>query len=502
MLARVLLLCAAAPALGGFLTPLWRKHYDAHLARLHSHTTGLGAPLPMYFNQTMDHFDVTGMEPEWLQRFWVNASLWKRGGPVFLYIEGEGSGSAFNVVEGEHVELAAAYGALLVSLEHRYYGASVPTESLSTPNMRFLSSHQALADIARFYALHLVPTYNLTRENKVVTFGGSYPGALSAWARLRLPHIVHGSISTSSPVQASFDDVSYNNVVSSSLSYPLVGGSAACLSATKKAFQAIDAAFGGSADERHAMATKLNSCTGLDGANDTMWAASNLGGFVQGMVQYNLETSYSIADYCAEMVKPGVAPIDAFAAVIKATQGSTCMDNSYADYLLQLQNTTADRGAHGLGLRQWTWQCCTQFSYWQDCDADSECPLSKAFMTLDSNTQQCQDAFGPQISRYLNFQRTLFSNAYTGGASIQSSNIIFVNGNVDPWHALSVYNSTAGENGPRVSSVFSDGTAHCRNMCVSLRGGDKLPALPVQTTLRPPNPTPSPHPPPPPPPLL
>jgi hypothetical protein len=90
-----------------------------------------------------------------------------------------------------------------------------------------------------------------------------------------------------------------------------------------------------------------------------------------------------------------------FAAAIAATQGGQCMDNSYADYLLQLRNTTADRGARGLGLRQWTWQCCTQFSYWQDCDKDSQCPLSKAFMTLDSNTQQCQDAFGVLPSGHL-----------------------------------------------------------------------------------------------------
>jgi len=84
-------------------------------------------------------------------------------------------------------------------------------------------------------------------------------------------------------------------------------------------------------------------------------------------------------------------------------------------------------------------------------------------MTLDSNTQQCQDAFGAGISKALNQQRTQFSNAYTGGAQIQSSNIIFVNGNLDPWSRLSVTN-TSGQNGPGVSAVLIDGTAHCRNM--------------------------------------
>lgn len=203
------------------------------------------------------------------------------------------------------------------------------------------------------------------------------------------------------------------------------------------------------------MAAKLKSCTGLDAVNDTMWAASNYGSFVQGMVQYNLEGANDVAAYCAEMTKPGRAPIDSFAAVIAAAQGGQCMDSacaaaarrvsatcphhrarlhgprprapprltapqhprrfcppppdSYADYLALLRNTTADRSANGLGLRQWTWQCCTQFSYWQDCDKDTACPLSKAFMTLDSNTQQCQDAFGPGVSRFLNERTTRFT---------------------------------------------------------------------------------------------
>ena len=440
-------------------TAVTRRFFDRHFEQLRGHPNLQAPPADQFFNQSLDHFDVLGGGVEWPQRFWVNATFWKGGAsPVFLYVEGEGSGSPYDVVSGEHVELAASYGALLVALEHRYYGASIPVPDLSTPNMRFLSSHQAIADIATFFDGYLRPTFNLTRGNKLVTFGGSYPGALSAWARLRLPHIVHAAVSTSSPVQASFDDVSYNDVVAASLAMPLIGGSPACTAATAAAFSAMDAAFLGPAAERHAMAAKLMSCTGLDAVNDTMWAASNYGSFVQGMVQYNLEAGYSVAEYCAEMTRGGRAPIDSFAAAIAATQGGQCMDNSYADYLLQLRNTTANRGANGLGLRQWTWQCCTQFSYWQDCDKDSQCPLSKAFMTLDSNTQQCQDAFGPEVSRFLNARTTRFTNAYLGGQSIASSRIVFVNGNVDPWHALSLYNSTQ----PEQPSVFINGTAHCR----------------------------------------
>jgi serine protease 16 len=477
------LACGALP-----ITPLTRRFFEEHHRQLRGEMSW-SVPPALWFNQTLDHFDVLGGGMEWPQRFWVNATFWKgASSPVFLYIEGEGAGSAYSVVSGEHVELAATYGALLVALEHRYYGASVPVPDFSTANMRFLSSHQSIADIATFYDGFLKPHYNLTENNRVVTFGGSYPGALSAWARLRLPHIVHAAVSTSSPIQASFDDTSYNDVVANSLALPIIGGSPACTAATAAAFEAMDAAFAGAAAERHAMATKLMSCTGLDAKNDTMWAASNYGSFVQGMVQYNLETGYNVQKFCAEMTKPGRAPIDAFAAVIAATQNGQCMDNAYADYLLLLQNTTADKGANGLGLRQWTWQCCTQFSYWQDCDKGTACPLSKTFMTLDSNTQQCVDAFGPEVSRFLNTRTTRFTNAYMGGQAIASSRIIFVNGNVDPWHALSLWNSSS----PVQPSVFIDGTAHCRNMCkfrslATLRTNKRKPSPNTQPWKTPPH---------------
>jgi len=451
------------------MPPFFRRFWDLHNEKLHGDGITFSGPPEQFFNQTLDHFDVLAPNTLWPQRFWINSTYFNGGeSPVFLYIEGEGAGSANSVVSGEHVEYAKTYGALLVSLEHRYYGASIPTADLTTTNMRYLSSHQALADIAEFYSFYLKPTFGLTASNKVITFGGSYPGALSAWARLRLPHIVHGAVATSSPIQTSFDDVSYNDVVADSLKYPLIGGSPACLSSTTQAFEAIDAAFSGTPDLRHAMASKLLSCTGLDAQNDTMWAASNYGSFVQGLVQYNLEGRNSVADFCAEMTKAGRSPIDSFAAVIATAQGGECMDNSYKDYLSLLQNTTADAAAGGLGLRQWTWQCCTQFSYWQDCDPDSQCPLSKKFMTLDSNTQQCQDAFGESVSYALNEKRTQFTNAYMGGQQIVSSNIIVPNGDVDPWHALSLYNITPGSAGPAVTPVFIKGTAHCRNVSVDL----------------------------------
>jgi hypothetical protein len=43
-----------------------------------------------------------------------------------------------------------AFKATIVTIEHRYYGLSVPTPDLSTPNLAWLTIEQALEDLATF----------------------------------------------------------------------------------------------------------------------------------------------------------------------------------------------------------------------------------------------------------------------------------------------------------------------------------------------------------------
>jgi hypothetical protein len=80
--------------------------------------SGLKVPPDQWFNQTLDHYNALD-QGTWQQRYWVNSSFFTGNGPLFLYVEGEGTGSPYDVVLGQHVELAAQHGALIISLEHR-----------------------------------------------------------------------------------------------------------------------------------------------------------------------------------------------------------------------------------------------------------------------------------------------------------------------------------------------------------------------------------------------
>lgn len=87
---------------------------------------------------------------------------------------------------------------------------------MSTENLRYLSSEQALADLATFRSyIHTI--YNLTDENKWIAFGGSYSGSLAAWMRLKYPHLIHASISSSGPLLALADFSAYLDVVNHAL---------------------------------------------------------------------------------------------------------------------------------------------------------------------------------------------------------------------------------------------------------------------------------------------
>ena len=97
----------------------------------------------------------------------------------------------------------------MISVEHRFFGKSQPLSPLSPDNLKYLNSRQALADLASFidwYQLKLDAEARAAGldagRNTWINVGGSYPGALSAWFRLKYPTKTVGAISSSGVVHA------------------------------------------------------------------------------------------------------------------------------------------------------------------------------------------------------------------------------------------------------------------------------------------------------------
>ncbi|VDM71266.1 unnamed protein product [Strongylus vulgaris] len=95
---------------------------------------------------------------------------------VFLMIGGEGPQDIGWVSYENYpfVSWAKEFGAMMFTLEHRFYGESRPTPNQSVKNLRYLSSRQALEDI-KYFIECMNAKYRL-KNPKWIAFGGSYPG--------------------------------------------------------------------------------------------------------------------------------------------------------------------------------------------------------------------------------------------------------------------------------------------------------------------------------------
>jgi hypothetical protein len=95
-----------------------------------------------------------------------------------------------------------------VILEHRYYGKSFPVPDLTTENLRFLSTEQALAEVdyfARNVKFEGIAE-DLTAPNTPwVVYGGSYAGAQAAFLRVQYPETFWGAIASSGVTVAIYD---------------------------------------------------------------------------------------------------------------------------------------------------------------------------------------------------------------------------------------------------------------------------------------------------------
>ena len=102
--------------------------------------------------------------------------------------------------------VGAEENALLITLEHRYYGASQPFDNWSTSNLELLTSEQALADTAVFIdAMNESFMSEQGFKPEWIIIGVSYPGALSAWFKSQYPNHTLGAWSSSGVIVAKYD---------------------------------------------------------------------------------------------------------------------------------------------------------------------------------------------------------------------------------------------------------------------------------------------------------
>jgi len=417
-----------------------------------------------WFVQRLDHFDPQN-QMTWKEKYVVNDQYWGGPGyPIFILLGGEGP-IRNDSAAGHYIlqEYAIDFKALVISAEHRFYGDSIPTSDLSTANLRYLSSAQALADYAALVN-QIKQSYN-TPDSKVVSFGGSYSGALSAWFRLKYPHLIHAALASSGPVQAQTNFPEYLEVIARSLA-TVPGCDAVVLNATQYYSGLLQTPEGKAKIEKD-----FNTCTPLSSDLDVVTFLEYFADTISEIVQYNNDNNgrktWNIPALCSLLLS---GPLDqtfpTFYNEFNQASGAGCSDSSYQSDVQALMNT--DPTSPGAAGRAWYYQTCTEFGYYQTGEKGG---IFSPNITLDYFVGQCQEVFGIDMSQVQ--ANVDWTNEFYGARNIAATRIMFTNGDIDPWHALGITTQPSAD----LPTVLIHGTAHCADLYPSR--SEDLPSLQV-----------------------
>ena len=94
-------------------------------------------------------------------------------------------------------------------------------------------------------------------------------------------------------------------------------------------------------------------------------------------------------------------------------------------------------------LDYWGYQTCTEFGFYQTCEVGTSCFFTQGLDTLASMDSFCSGFGISQAEIAANIAKT---NAYYGAGRPDlppnnASRIMYINGDVDPWHGLSILKS-------------------------------------------------------------
>jgi len=379
----------------------------------------------------LDHFNDSSTET-FNDRYFTDATYFdSRGdGPIFIHMGGEGS---CNGVRAGDIE--RQNNALAVAIEHRFYGKSIPNGDRSIENLKYLSVEQNLADTAALID-HLQKIHG-NKNRIVVTFGGSYSGATSAWMRVRYPNKVHASYSSSGVVNAILNFVEFDQQVGEAIKSP----NPSCHTQLAASSAALEREF---KKDPNALKTKFGATNLIDttmGNSDFWYAVADAEAMAD---QYGRKSSL-----CEALSNLGSHPTDEEYADginnwIRRYYGSNFVKGCFYDS--ECLKDTTQTGME----RSWRWQKCTELAYLQPAPPSDS--MRSYDLTLDVLIDQCKYVFDivPDVDTF---------NKKFGGDHPNSSKIVFLNFSDDPWQRASVNKSLSPD--LPMCMTTCDGCGHC-----------------------------------------
>lgn len=422
-----------------------RIHIENHMMKPSSLSNNTNVTISHY-SQTLDHFNY---RPEsyltFKQKYIIYSKHWggaKTNSPILVHLGDEAPLYDDEINSMILSDYAARLKALLVLIEHRFYGESKPfgmtsmEEVLRNASVRgYFNSAQAIADYAELI-LHLKKSFK-AHYSPVIVSGGSYGGMLAAWFRLKYPHIAIGAFATSAPVLYFDNIISPNHGYYSVVSKDFKETSESCYNTIKNSWAVIDK-IGSKPNGLSFLSKKFKTCKHL---NNTDELKDFLDLLYCSLAQYE-----SPSRICDAMDKAGKG-----ASVLTRVHAGVAAVYSDMSYCLQISYSESDVG--------YAWQTCSEMvmPVVHGTSNDSMFPTEK--FDLDSFIQDCKH-------KYNVLPRPHWITTYYGGHDMKlilqkfGSNIIFSNGLKDPYSSAGVLENLSDS----IVAVYTKNGTHCQDL--------------------------------------
>uniref|UniRef100_A0A1B0GB71 Prolylcarboxypeptidase n=1 Tax=Glossina morsitans morsitans TaxID=37546 RepID=A0A1B0GB71_GLOMM len=373
--------------------------------------------------QRLDHFDENETRT-WNMRYMANGEFFEEGGPMFVYVGGEWSISPGYISGGHVYDMAKEHHGYLFYTEHRYYGASHPLPDLSTENLKYLNVKQALADLAHFIRTMRQEIPGMENSKAILT-GGSYSATMVTWFKKLYPDLVAGSWASSAPLYAKVDFWEYKEVMRDSIR--LAYGEE-CNTRIRNGIETLETMF----EEKRAAEVKamLHLCDNFDETNDLdVWSLfGEISDTFAGVVQTH--DGDDIQQAC-KTIMDGADDVTGLITYVLKKWGDpgTCNDLTYNAFLTSLKET-----AYNGAMRQWMYQTCNEFGWYQT-SSSKEQPFGSKF-PLPFYTTLCADAYSSNFTEKFIKQQVDKTNDFFEGLELKVDNVYMTHGELDPWRAM------------------------------------------------------------------
>lgn len=388
-----------------------------------------------YFDQFIDHFNFrSNGDNTYKQRYLITEQYWKGHGPIFFYTGNEGDITGFQRASGLLTDLAPKFGALVVFAEHRYYGKSMPfgEDSFTGDNIGLLMMDQAMADYA-YLMKYLKSKHCSGGPCPIIAFGGSYGGMLAAYMRFKYPNFVEGALSASAPIYWVTGHGDRHGFFKS-VTDQFQKSSQECVNKIKKGF--ADTQSLANQGRYSEIGPLFHTCQEISPSN-----LEHLYGWVRNsytslaMMNYPYPTNllaplpgYPVNVACDEIMKASSAVTGLALGAGVFYNGTSAASNSLTCFDIEKEFIDcADPTGCGLGndAKAWDYQACTEIILpGGSTNVTDMFPMLP--FTLEMRNLYCE--------KHGVTPRNTWGDIHFWGPDIlSSSNIIFSNGELDPW---------------------------------------------------------------------